>query len=241
MKRTRYPALSIALIAAAAPLLAMAAENTTTRANTDETAQAIAQYGSGQAVLDLHHADYLDDGAWISDIGTLLYADDDADGYFSGLSLSIDADSAYDRYEVYAVIDITNGFDGWSGYGAERLHTTRPFELYGSSATDEYRVDIDLVQNFSPGVYDLRISLIDAHDDRILDQVDANGFRNLRALPLESEDYQYGDTPYIDRPQYPLNDDVVTSEYVGSSGFAILTLLLAGVLTRFRSIKPSAD
>lgn len=186
------------------------------------------------------HEIFLDEKAWITNIGALLYSDADADGYFSGLSLSIDADTQLSSYEVYATIDLVNerlasGHFDTSDTGelsSERLHTTQRFDLYGDSASDEYRIDIELAQNYAPGTYDLSIALIDAHDDQILDQVGAQDFRNLRSLSLESEDFQSIHIPVVERPVEPVNDDIRVTEYAGSAGFGILFLFLMTLLLR---------
>lgn len=193
-----------------------------------------AVYGDSSTEVDSthQHVHYLDDGAWVNDIGTLLYHDDDGDGYFSGLSLSIDADSEYASYNVYAIIEISGTSDNSTGYQTELLHTTLPFNVYGRSATDEYRVDIDLVRNYSPGIYDLQVLLVDAHDNRVLDVVDAYDFRNLSSLPLESTDNQTVAPPVTVPPQNAPNDDIVVTEYAGSSGAAFILLLLMGALIR---------
>lgn len=177
------------------------------------------------------HSLHLDDDAWINDIGTLLYADLDGDGYFSGLSLSIDVDSRYSQHEVYVIVDIVDETSV-----SERLHTTRSFHVYGRSLSDEYRIDIDLVQNYYPGIYDLQISLVDERDNRLLDQVNASDFRNLSALPLESEDNQTVSNPVSERPVDAPNDDVRVVEYAGSTGFGFFLVLLASVLFRNRRV-----
>ncbi|MFK8079088.1 MAG: choice-of-anchor H family protein [Granulosicoccus sp.] len=168
-----------------------------------------------------------DDRAWINDVGALLSADVDGDGYFSALSLSIDADSSYSQYEVYLIIDIADEFNQ-----VEPFHTTRRFDVFGRSFSDEYRIDIDLVQNYPPGIYDLSVLLVDAHDNRVLDQVSANDFRNLRGLPLESEDNQSIHIPVSNRPATAPNDDIQVSEHAGSTGFGIILLLVVSALTR---------
>ena len=107
--------------------------------------------------------------------------------------------------------------------------------MYGRSGFDEYRVDIDLVRNFSPGIFDLEVILVDAHDNRILDAVSSFDFRNLRSLPLESVNNQSVENPVIDIPQNAQNDDIfVTESAVGSAGTAFIALLVMGVLFRIR-------
>jgi len=175
---------------------------------------------------------YLNERAWLNDIGTLLYGDDDGDSYFSGLSLSIDADSSYSSFDVYAVINISGSLDGSTSLLTEQLHTTLPFTVYGRSATDEYRVDIDLVRNYTPGTYDLQVLLVDARNDRVLDVVDAFDFRNLNALPLESSDNQSFSPPIQTIPEHVPNDDIFVTEYAGGTGAAFIALLIMGLVAR---------
>ena len=175
---------------------------------------------------------FLSDQAWINDIGTLLYADPDGDGYFSGISLSIDADTPYSSFEVFAAIDIITLPSQSQDALTERLLTTRNFDIYGYSGSDEYRVDIDLVRNYSPGTYALEVTLFDARTERLIDRVGANDFRNLRNLPLESEDNDTFFTPVSERPIEPANDDIRVSEYAGGTGFGMIMMVLVVALAR---------
>lgn len=166
--------------------------------------------------------------AWITQIDSYIYGDRDRDGYFSGLTLTIDADTRQVQNEVYVIIELQ------PGYGArERLHTTGNFMLYGSSFSDEYRIDIDLLRHYDAAQYDLYIELLDARTNRVLDSVGAQDFNNLRSLPLESEDLDSQYYPTQDPGRYVQNDDILAHEYAGSTG-ALLALLLAGELLRRR-------
>ena len=175
--------------------------------------------------LSLHHGSFLwhDDDAWITDIGTLLYGDRDRDGYFTWFGLTIDADTWLSVSEVYVSIDIQRSFAP-----RERLHTSNVFSLYGRSLSDDYRIDIDLVQNYPAGNYDLTVNLHDAYDGHLLDTVSADEFTNLSGLPLESEEYDSDRHPVEEphRPGTPVyNDDIRVVEYAGSSSLALLILL----------------
>lgn len=172
---------------------------------------------------------------WISDIGTLLYRDADRDGYFSGFSLTIDADTHYSHAAVYAAIDmqLPQGT-------RERLHTTGTFNLYGNSLTDEYRIDIDLVQNYPIGHYDLFVNLVDAHDHSVLDTVDASEFSNLAGLPLESEDTDH--QPETSHPVNPApttpthNTNIRVTEYSGALNYWMLLALTFSIFMRCRRV-----
>lgn len=164
---------------------------------------------------------------WIAGIGTLLYKDDDRDGYFSGFSLAIDADTQYSHAEVYAAIDLQHPQGN-----RERLHTTGTFNLYGNSLSDEYRIDIELVQNYPIEHYDLFVNLVDAHDNRVLDTVDASEFSNLLGLPLESEDRDHPfqtNHPETAAPTTPtINTDIRVTEYSGAlNNWALLALMFS--------------
>ena len=176
---------------------------------------------------------YLNDIAWLNEVGTLLFDDSDGDGYFSGLSLSLDADTDFGSVDVYATIDIQSALSP-NGFFDERLHTTQPFTVYGRSLTDEYRVDIDLITNFSPDIYDLQISLVDAYSHEILDRVDARDFRNLSSLSLESQDNEDVFVPVNNRPIRPGNDDVFVEEFAGSGGPVLLSLFLLALIRRIK-------
>ena len=168
---------------------------------------------------DLGYLPWATDVAWITGIGTLLYHDSDNDGYHSGFSLTIDADTSMNFMDVYVTIDLQS----YSGL-RERLHTSSNYSLYGRTLTDEYQIDIELLQNYPTDEYDLTVELHDVYDHRVLDRVSARDFSNLSALPLESEDLDYF---YDSRPVQPLyppaNDDIYVEEYAGSTG--LLTAL----------------
>ena len=176
----------------------------------------------------------LSDEGWISDVGVLLYADEDRDGFFSGLGMSIDADTAFASNEVFATIDIASTNSALGNGGFTRLYTTLPFYIYRQNSSDEYRIDVDLLSNYSPDSYDLLVTLVDARSNRILDQVGAFEFRNLSAVPLESADFDGVFVPVVDRPQNFPQNDVVAVEYRGASGPLVLAVLLLGVLWRIR-------
>jgi len=195
-----------------------------------EPEPAIASAGSNS-----YHHSWLDQETWITDIGTLLYRDDDKDGYFSGFSLTVDADTYFQQAQIYASIGLQRA------YGQrERLHTTANFTIYSNELSDEYRIDIDLLSNYQAGEYDLFIDLHDAYDHRLLDSVSAMDFSNLFRLPLESEDLdryyeseQGADPVHHHNPSTtPVNSDIRVVEYAGSSGFFLLMAMLAMVSLR---------
>jgi len=162
---------------------------------------------------------------WIANIGTLLFTDRDRDGYFSSFSLTIDADTRYSHAEVFANIDVLFP-DG----SREHLHTTATFDIYGNSFSDEYRVDIDLLQNYPIGEYDLHVELFDAYTSRVVDQLSARDISNLSRLPLESEtddDSLFDGSADEFADDSPLRSDIRVVEHAGSTGvWALFALLM---------------
>lgn len=171
---------------------------------------------------------------WITDIGTLLYSDDDQDGYFSGFSLTIDADTEYSQADVYATIDVQR-----SQGERERLHTTDSFSIYGNSLTDEYRIDIELVRNYPIGDYDLFVNLIDANDHEVVDSVGAYDISNLYRLPLESEDFDNDPAlinPITQFPPAAINSDIRVVEHAGAgSTWLLLVLGIPAIARRLKN------
>jgi|GEM_PF-1047686 len=160
-----------------------------------------------------------DPKVWVDDVGTSFYADYDNDGYFGGFSLSFDVDTYSGRRDIYAVIYLQ-----LNGRTPAVLHTTEIFTIYSRSGSDNYRVEAELVDNYSAGSYQVQIDIHDAHNDDILDSVGQDSFRNLRNLPLEAEPYRHGSGT--------TTSAVLITEYAGFSGPALLFMLGMAVLMR---------
>lgn len=201
--------------------------------NTNTPKNLVTPAASRDAHLPILHADpifWFGEDIWITDVGVLLFADDDHDGYFSGFSLSIDADTRYSHADVFATIDVRLP----QGY-RERLHTTGTFSIYGDSTADEYRVDIELLNNYPIGDYDLFVNLVDANNYFVLDNVGASEFSNLSRLPLESEELdinhiQYAPTASPQTP--PTNAHIRVVEYSGAGSTWMLLAVAATMLFR---------
>ncbi|MEM7610211.1 MAG: choice-of-anchor H family protein [Pseudomonadota bacterium] len=172
---------------------------------------------------------------WIYDADTALFDDFDADGFYTRLELSFDADTVFDGANVFAVLYLSLEGGDWIEYGE-----TAVFDIYGTSGNDEYYFDSDLVSGFPTGYYDVLIELYDDFDGRLVAVFGPEQSLELFDLPLES---QVADTvldPVI----------VVTEEGGGSIGLvtslALVLALLARVAIRQRfgvtnklAIKPS--
>ncbi|MBX2879883.1 MAG: choice-of-anchor H family protein [Granulosicoccus sp.] len=189
--------------------------------------------------LDERHPGWQHDDAYVTDIGTLLFHDRDNDGYFAGISLTIDADTHEHDKRIYTVFELTG-----PDLVTEHLHTSADFTIYGNNLSDEYRIDIELLRNYPTAEYDLRISLHDAYNDQLLDLVDESSFSNLRQLPLESDDFDSfsaSNDSSQNITHHESNPNILVDEYTGNAGLIFMLLLSSAVLlrSRFRSSLPT--
>ena len=127
---------------------------------------------------------------WIYDVDVILFNDDDRDGYFHGIDLLFDADTIYSSAEVYAVLYLSYEGGPWNEYGV-----TEDFDIYGSSASDEYVMVTELMQGYPTGSYDLLIELFDTWDGSFVASYGPGDTSKLSYLPLE--DY-HRDAPIVE-------------------------------------------
>ena len=166
-----------------------------------------------------HHA------AWVDSLRVRLFGDRDHDGYYRGFRLDIDVDTDAASADVYAVLYLQ-----LDGRPLRALHTTASFLVRGNRSSDEYTVEIELLDNYRAGSYDIAIDIVDAGSGRLLDGVSSSQFSNLGGLPLEAPDggaYGY----YDDDPPYH-DDDYVAVSYTGSAGRLLLLGMLLTALRR---------
>ena len=112
-----------------------------------------------------------------------LYADDDRDGYYSGIDLLFDVDTYYSVADIYAVAYLSYEGGPWEEYAA-----TEDFTIFGSSGTDDYVLVSDLVSGYPTGDYDLLIEVFDANTGEFLAFVGPDETSELAFLPLEDMD-----------------------------------------------------
>ena len=111
---------------------------------------------------------------------TELFDDFDRDGYYTYLRVRFDVDTDYSEADVYADVWL-RGDDG----DYVLIHQSDVFPIYGSSGTDDYEVEAELVAGFPPGYYDVLIEVYDAFDDRFVADYDALDSSALGLLPME--------------------------------------------------------
>ena len=154
---------------------------------------------------------------WFYDARVDLYADLDNDGYFSGIDLTFDADTIYAVADVYAVVYLSYEYGPWNEYAV-----TEDFTILGSSGTDEYFIETDLVAGYPTGDYDILIELFDTFDNAFVASIGPDETSQLSLLPLED----------IDRDSVGTTQVVVNQGGGGSFGWLLLVGL--GVAARAR-------
>lgn len=154
-------------------------------------------------------------GFRIYDAQTRLFDDLDRDGYYTWLQVTFDVDTDYTEAEVYADIWLRE-----PGGAYTLIHETGVFTIRGSSSSDDYEVEAELVAGFPPGLYDVLIEVYDASEGRFVADFDAVDSSDLGLLPLEDISFD-GDIP----------PPVVHSDGGGGSGsFSLAGLaVLAGL------------
>ena len=155
---------------------------------------------------------------WFYDARVDLYADVDNDGFFSGIDLTFDADTIYAVADVYAVVYLSYEYGPWNEYAV-----TEDFTILGSSGTDEYFIETDLVAGYPTGDYDILIELFDTFDNAFVASIGPEDTSQLSLLPLEDMDRDAVETTQI----------VVNSG--GGGAFGLLLLLGLGLAVRLRS------
>ena len=153
---------------------------------------------------------------WFYDVDLVLFGDHDNDGYFHGIDLLFDADTIYERADVYAVLYLSENGGPWFEYAA-----TDVFPIFGATADDDFVVVSELVAGYPSGSYDLLIELWDTWDETLVAEIGPADTSALAFVPLEDTER--------DAPAPP---DVIIVEDGGGSMHPFGILLLAGLAVR---------
>ncbi len=158
---------------------------------------------------------------WFYDVDVELFSDFDHDGYYYGIDLWFDADTIYSVADVYAVIYLSYEYGPWNEYAV-----TEDFTLFGTSASDEYVIETELISGYETGSYDILIELFDAYDGSFVADIGPEFSSELSLLPLEDAGRDAVTEPRI----------VVNSGGGGSPGWPLLLALtvICGISTRGR-------
>ena len=151
---------------------------------------------------------------WFYLVDVELYADDDRDGFYSGVDLLFDIDTYYSVADIYAVAYLSLEGGPWEEYAV-----TEDFTIFESSGTDDYVVVTDLVSGYPTGDYDLLIEVFDADTDEFLAFTGPEDTSELAFLPLED----------MNRDALTGGNTRVTVNHGGGGSFDGLMLALLGL------------
>lgn len=121
---------------------------------------------------------------WIFDAVTELFDDFDGDGYYTYLRVTFDVDTYYSEADVYANLYLARPDEAWSLY-----FETEVFTLFGTSGSDDYEVETELVSGYPPGYYDVLIEVYDAYTGELVISHGPTKSTALSLLPIESVSY----------------------------------------------------
>jgi len=152
---------------------------------------------------------------WFYLVDVDLYADNDRDGFYSGVDLLFDVDTYYSVADIYAVAYLSLEGGPWEEYAV-----TEDFTIFGSSGTDDYVVVTDLVSGYPTGDYDLLIEVFDADTGEFLAFTGPEDTSELAFLPLED----------MNRDVLTVGDTRVTVNHGGGGSLDLLLLFLMGLV-----------
>ena len=175
-----------------------------------------------QQAVSANNAVAINTEFWFYDAYVTLFSDIDGDGYYTGIELEFDADTVYTAADVYAVTYLSLDYGPWNEYAE-----TADFTLYGTSDTDLYVIETELVSGYPTGDYDILIELYDTFDGSLVASFGPEETSELSFLPLE-------DTTY-DAPAGTTTRVVINSGGGGGS-FSWLLLLGLTIVTAMRRI-----
>lgn len=152
----------------------------------------------------------------ISYVASELFADFDADGFYTDLTLEYDVETQYTGETVYAEILVINRNEGW-----QQVLSSDDFILGNQT---EF-IDLTFNEGYPAGFYDIQINLIDILTGQVIAEA-AQEFSSLRALPIES----VNNDAIFDGPGSDV--DVVVHGSSGSLSWSIFLLGLFGLARR---------
>ena len=109
-----------------------------------------------------------------------LFDDIDRDGYYTYFRVNFDVDTDYSDADVYARLYLRGPIGGWKPF-----YETAVFSIYGSSGTDDYEVETELVAGYPTGDYDVLIEVYDAWYGDLVVEYGPMDSSVLSYVPLE--------------------------------------------------------
>lgn len=153
---------------------------------------------------------------WIYEADVELFDDLDSDGYYTFLSVRVDADSLRTSAWVFAELWLSDDGVNWEHY-----HSTDDFLIGGETGDDEIFIETELVEGYPTGEYDLLVELYDVTNPdfpTFSDEYGPNQDSAMALLPLED----------ISQDPEPVVVTVVDGGGGALSYWVLPALLLAG-------------
>ena len=180
---------------------------------------------SSVAAARIVGASYISEGVmWIYDATTDLISDFDGDDFYHRFSVTIDADTQYERSNVYARLYLSYEGGPWNHYA-----TSGVYAIYGDSELDAFVIETELGDGFPPGYYDVRIVLYDADIDASVVNYGPYDDTSLSTLPLEDSFYD----DIYSGSYYPVETEVVIAGSASGS-MSLWLLMVPALLTVIR-------
>jgi len=129
---------------------------------------------------------------WFHSVDVELLEDPNHNGYYNRIIVNFDADTYYSSSNIYAELSLTDSYGNTSVY-----FTTDDFYIYGDSSTDDYQIDTVLTTNWIADGYELSIALYNDYTHELEAYIDASETSALADLHLESIDYEYQASHYL--------------------------------------------
>ncbi|MGB5249065.1 MAG: choice-of-anchor H family protein, partial [Gammaproteobacteria bacterium] len=111
---------------------------------------------------------------------TRLFDDFDNDGFYTYLRVNFDIDTDYFDADVYVRLFMRGSNGNWIEF-----YQSGVFSINGSSASDDYEVETELVAGFPPDDYDVLIEVYDADYGDLVVEYGPLESSALSFLPLE--------------------------------------------------------
>ena len=140
------------------------------------------------AYLPLESLDYeYSAPQYLSAFSTDLYLkrDDDGDGYYHEFSLELDVDVNYGSKNIYAEIYISPDNYAWTA-----LHVSQNFTVTENDLGDKKSWNFDLLTGYQPGLYYIKMVLVDPQTQLTLLELHPNDYSALYAVPLEDAGHE---------------------------------------------------
>ncbi|MGB5210771.1 MAG: choice-of-anchor H family protein [Gammaproteobacteria bacterium] len=157
---------------------------------------------------------------------TRLFDDFDNDGFYTYLRVNFDIDTDYFDADVYVRLFMRGSNGNWVEF-----YQSGVFSINGSSASDDYEVETELVAGFPPDDYDVLIEVYDADYGDLVVEYGPLESSALSFLPLEDISFD---------SRLPAPTTISRGGGGGALGLELLIFgLLAGVTVWRRRPRPA--